>query len=269
MTARVAVAGATGRMGRMLVQALLECDDLVLSGALTQAGSIQLGSDAAAFLGKVAHVALTADLVQAVEGAQLLIDFSTPEATRNNLAECVKRRIPMVIGTTGIDDAGRKAIVSAGASIGIVFAPNMSIGANVALALVALAARALPEAYDAEILEVHHRLKRDAPSGTALQLGEVIANSRGGSLTDRAQMPRHGLGLRRDRSIGIASLRGGDVIGDHTVLFAGPGERVEITHRSTSRMTYAEGSLCAARFLLQHPAAGVFDMRAVLGLDTL
>jgi len=268
MAARVAVAGATGRMGRMLVQALLECDDLVLSGALTHAGSLQLGDDAAAFLGKASEVVLTADLVQALDTAELLIDFSTPEVTKANVAECVKRRIPMVIGTTGVDDAGRKAIASAGDSIGIVFAPNMSIGVNVALALVALAAQALPEEYDAEILEVHHRLKRDAPSGTALQMGEVIATSRGGSLADQGQMPRHGLGLRRERSIGIASMRGGDVVGDHTVLFAGPGERVEITHRSTSRMTYAKGSLCAARFLLQH-SPGVFDMRAVLGLDTL
>jgi 4-hydroxy-tetrahydrodipicolinate reductase len=269
MAARVAVSGATGRMGRMLVQALLECDDLVLSGALTRAGSSQLGDDAGAFLGKSTGVTLTSDVAEALSGAELLIDFSTPEATCIDLAKCVERHMPMVIGTTGIDGEGRKAIANAGKSIGIVFAPNMSIGVNVTLALMALAARALPETYDAEILEVHHRLKRDAPSGTALQMGEVIANSRGGSLADDAQMPRHGVGMRRERSIGIASLRGGDVVGDHTVLFAGPGERIEITHRSTSRMTYAEGSLCAARFLLQRLTPGVFNMRAVLGLDTL
>jgi 4-hydroxy-tetrahydrodipicolinate reductase len=267
MPARVAVAGATGRMGRMLISALLSASDMTLSGALAQSGSKHLGEDAGAPLGQISGIAIGANRNHVLAASDLLIDFTTPEATLANLAFCVAKKIPMVIGTTGFDSAGKAAIDAAGRTIGIVFAPNMSIGVNVALALIDLAARSLPESYDAEIVEMHHRDKRDAPSGSALQMGEVIAHARNARLEDVAEMPRHGLGKRSPRSIGIASLRGGDVIGDHSVIFAGPGERLEITHRSSSRATYAEGSLVAARFLLANrERSGVFDMRAVLGI---
>jgi 4-hydroxy-tetrahydrodipicolinate reductase len=266
MAAKVAIAGANGRMGKMLIEALLASDDLSLSGALTQAGSADIGVDASAFLGRDSGVLVTDKRDEALDGAKLLIDFTTPEGTRENLAACVARGMPIVIGTTGFDAAGRDAIAAAGRTIGVVFAPNMSVGVNVALALISLASRALPDTYDAEIVEIHHRDKRDAPSGTALQMGEIVAAGRGTTLSEVNESPRHGAGVRAGRSIGIASLRGGDVIGDHTVVFAGPGERIEITHRAASRMTYAEGSLIAARFLLEKGTPGVFSMRDVLGL---
>jgi 4-hydroxy-tetrahydrodipicolinate reductase len=196
----------------------------------------------------------------------VLIDFTRPEGTLRHLHECAARGVRMVIGTTGFDEAGRREIEAAAARIGIVFAPNMSVGVNVTFRLLEVAAMLLRDGYDIEVIETHHRHKVDAPSGTALKMGEVIAEALGRDLKDCAVYAREGVTGERDpSSIGFATIRGGDIVGDHTVLFAGTGERIEITHKSSSRSTYAQGSLRAARFLAEQKA-GLFDMFDVLGL---
>jgi len=261
---RIVVAGASGRMGRMLVEAVTASPDLTLSGAIDIEGSASIGADATAFLGRPSGVRVVADARAALAGADVLIDFTRPEGTLAHLALCRELGVAAVIGTTGFD-AGQKAQIAAHAEhIGIVMAPNMSVGVNVVMKLLDVAARALAEGYDIEIVEMHHRHKVDAPSGTALQMGEVVAAAQGRSLESAAAYDRDG--LRRPGTIGFASLRGGDVVGDHTVVFAGTGERIEITHRSSSRATYAEGSLRAARFLADR-RRGLFGMGQVLGLD--
>ncbi len=260
---RVAVAGASGRMGRMLVEAVAASADLVLSGAFDVPGSACIGQDATAFLGRPGGVAVVADPRQALVGADVLIDFTRPEGTVRHLALCRELGVAVVIGTTGFDAAQKAQIADAAEHIAIVMAPNMSVGVNVVLKLLDVAARALADGYDIEIAETHHRHKVDAPSGTALKMGEVIAAAQGRTLESAAVHDRNG--LRRPGSIGFASLRGGDVVGDHTVLFAGSGERIEITHRSSSRATYADGSLRAARFLAGR-GPGLFGMDQVLGL---
>ncbi|HMM70649.1 MAG TPA: 4-hydroxy-tetrahydrodipicolinate reductase [Rhodocyclaceae bacterium] len=262
---RCAVAGASGRMGRTLVEALLAHDDVALAAAFDVPGAAGLGRDAAEFLGRRTDVLVTEHWQTALANCDCLIDFTRPEGTLAHLTVCRARGINMVVGTTGFDDAGRAAITEAARDIGIVCAPNMAIGMNVLFHLLDSAARALA-GFDVEILELHHRHKVDAPSGTALRLGEIVAAAQGGSLAERAEFARHGLtGERRTGSIGFAALRGGDVVGDHTVLFAGTGERIEITHKAGSRMPYALGSLQAARFLA-HSGPGLFDMQDVLGL---
>lgn len=262
----IAVAGASGRMGRMLVEAIAAAPDARLSGALDIAGAPGLGSDAAAFLGQPAGVAITADLAQGLAGAGYLIDFTRPEGTLKHLAYCAAHGIKMIIGTTGFDDAGKAAIAEAASKTAIVFAPNMSIGVNVTMKLLELAAKSFAHGYDIEIIEAHHRHKVDAPSGTALKMGEVIAGALGRDLKDVGVFAREGVTGERDpSSIGFATIRGGDIVGDHTVLFAGIGERIEITHKSSSRVTYAHGSLRAARFL-QDKDTGLYDMQDVLGL---
>jgi 4-hydroxy-tetrahydrodipicolinate reductase len=263
---KIAVAGASGRMGRMLVEAVLEAPDAELSGALDIAGSPALGRDAGDFLGRVTGVRITDSLDEALSGADALIDFTRPEGTLRHLDACAARGVRMVIGTTGFDEDGKAAIARAAQRIGVVFAPNMSVGVNVTFKLLETAARILAEGYDIEIIEAHHRHKVDAPSGTALRMGEVIADALGRDLRQVAVYGREGVTGERDPStIGFATVRGGDIVGDHTVLFAGIGERIEITHRSASRVTYAHGSLRACRFLAGRQA-GLFDMQDVLGL---
>jgi 4-hydroxy-tetrahydrodipicolinate reductase len=265
MALAIAVAGAAGRMGRTLIEAIGADPDLELSGALEAAHCTVLGERISARRG-APEIALTDKPGDALAGARVLVDFTQPRATLEHLAACVERRVAMVIGTTGFDDAGRAAIEAASHRIGIVFAPNMSVGVNVTLRLVELAAALLGEEFDAEVIEIHHRKKVDAPSGTALRIGEVIAAARGRSIERDGVFARHGLtGERSIGSIGFSAVRGGDIVGDHTALFAGSGERIEITHRSGSRLNYAVGSLRAARFIALRER-GLFDMQDVLGL---
>lgn len=265
MRIKLAIAGASGRMGRMLIEAALGADDMALAAALDRAGSPDLGRDCGEFLGRATGVRITDDLA-ALGKADVLIDFTRPEGTLAHLRACSEAGVKMVIGTTGLDDAGRAAIRAAAQKIAIVFAPNMSVGVNATFKLLEVAAQILSSGYDIEIIEAHHRHKVDAPSGTALKMGEVIAGALGEKLDDVAVYAREGVtGERKLGTIGFAAVRGGDIVGDHTVMFAGIGERIEITHRSSSRMTYAHGSLRAARFLAQQ-ARGLFDMHDVLGL---
>ncbi len=264
---RVCVAGASGRMGQMLVEAVRASGDCVLAGALDIAGSPAIGQDAGAFAGQACGVAITADLAQGLAASQYLIDFTRPEGTLAHLRECVKHGVGAVIGTTGFSEAQKAEIAAAARQIPIVMAPNMSVGVNVTLKLLEMAAKALSTGYDIEIVETHHRHKVDAPSGTALKMGEVIAAALGRDLKDCAVYGREGITGERDPStIGFAAVRGGDIVGDHTVLFAGTGERIEITHKAASRATYAQGSLRAVRFLAAGRPAGLYDMFDVLEL---
>ena len=263
---KIAVAGASGRMGRMLIEAIVADPDAQLAGALDIAASPAIGTDAAAFLGKPAGVAIESDLAKGLANAQYLIDFTRPEGTLKHLDYCAQHGIKMIIGTTGFDDAGKAAIDAVAKKTAIVFAPNMSVGVNVTMKLLELAAKSFSHGYDIEIIEAHHRHKVDAPSGTALKMGEVVANALGRDLKEVGVFAREGVTGERDpSSIGFATIRGGDIVGDHTVLFAGIGERIEITHKSSSRVTYAHGSLRAARFL-QQKDTGLYDMQDVLGL---
>jgi 4-hydroxy-tetrahydrodipicolinate reductase len=263
---QIAVAGASGRMGRMLIEAVQNADDCRLAGALDVAGSPALGNDASAFLGHASGVAITADLKAGLENARTLIDFTRPEGTMEHLKVCRALGVNLVIGTTGFTEAQKADIADAAKDIAIMLSPNMSVGVNVTLKLLELAAKALATGYDIEIIEAHHRHKVDAPSGTALKMGEVIADALGRELKDCAVYERHGhTGERDPSSIGFATIRGGDIVGDHTVLFAGIGERIEVTHKSSSRVTYAQGSLRAVRFLAGQKN-GLYDMFDVLGL---
>ena len=264
---RVAIAGASGRMGRALIEAVAASPDLMLTGALDVPGSPGLGSDATEFLGAKGGVLVSDDLRAGLGQADVLIDFTRPEGTLAHLAVCRELGVNAVIGTTGFSAAQKAEIAGHAERIAIVMAPNMSVGVNVVMKLLEVAARALDESYDIEIVETHHRLKVDAPSGTALQMGEVVAAARGTTLDADGVYARHGeTGVRRGGTIGFAALRGGDIVGDHTVLFAGAGERIEITHRSSSRSNYAQGSLRAARFLADRKS-GLYGMAQVLGLD--
>ena len=263
---RVAVAGASGRMGRMLIEAICDSGDCVLAGALDLAGSPAIGQDAAAFLGRATGVAITADLRVGLKNADVLIDFTRPEGTLAHLAVCSRLGVKAVIGTTGFSDAQKAEIAAYAKKTAIVMAPNMSVGVNVTLKLLQMAAKAMTTGYDIEIIEAHHRHKVDAPSGTALKMGEVIAEALGRDLKDCAVYAREGVTGERDPStIGFATIRGGDIVGDHTVLFAGVGERIEISHKSSNRAGYAQGSLRAVRFLTAHKT-GMFDMFDVLNL---
>jgi 4-hydroxy-tetrahydrodipicolinate reductase len=262
----VAVAGAGGRMGRMLIEAVFASGDCRLSGALDAPGSAAVGADAGAFAGRASGVAISADLRAGLAGADVLIDFTRPEGTLAHLAVCRELGVRAVIGTTGFTPAQKAQVAAHAQHLAIVLAPNMSVGVNVMLKLVADAARALGAGYDIEVVETHHRHKVDAPSGTALALGEALAHARGTDLATQGVFSRHGhTGERPAGSIGFAALRGGDIVGDHTVLFAGTGERLEITHRSSSRANYADGSLRAARYLAGR-APGLYGMDDVLGL---
>ena len=263
---RVAIAGATGRMGHMLIEAVRAAPDCQLTGALDRAGSPVLGQDAGAFAGWDSGVAVTAALDAGLAGASCLIDFTRPEATLAYLAACRRLGVALVIGTTGFSPQQKAEIAAAARDIPVLLAPNMSVGVNVMFKLLETAAKALSTGYDIEIIEAHHRHKVDAPSGTALKMGEVIADALGRELADCGVYARHGHTGERDPStIGFATIRGGDIVGEHTALFAGTGERIEITHKSGSRAGYAQGSLRAVRFLASQKN-GLFDMADVLGL---
>ena len=263
---RIGVAGASGRMGRMLIEAVQSTDDCVLTGALDIPGSPAVGLDASAYMGHNSGVHIASDLALGLAQSQFLIDFTRPEGTMAHLRHCRDHGIKLVIGTTGFSDEQKAEIADAARDIAIVMAPNMAVGVNVVFSLLRQAAKALATGYDIEIIEAHHRHKVDAPSGTALKMGEVVADALGRDLKECAVYGREGVTGERDPStIGFATVRGGDIVGDHTVLFAGIGERIEITHKSSSRSTYAQGSLRAVRFLAHQPH-GLFGMDDVLGL---
>ena len=267
---RVAVAGAGGRMGRVLVEAVVAHPGLVLAAALDVSGSPALGRDAGEACGRATGVLVAADVDAALARADVLIDFTRPEGTLAHLAACARHRVAAVVGTTGLDAAQKDALAGFGRAVPIVFAANMSVGVNVLLSLVESAARALGPAFDIEIVEMHHRPKVDAPSGTALRLGEAAAAGAGVALSDHAVYTRQGVtGERKPGTIGFATLRGGDVVGEHVVVFAGTGERLELAHRATSRQLFANGALRAVEFAAGKRARGehgVFDMPEVLGL---
>jgi len=264
---RVAVTGAAGRMGKALVQAVTETEGLALTVATEHPDSTLIGADAGevAGVGRLG-VALEADLEAAVDRFDTLIDFTRPGPALDHLAVCRRHGKRMVIGTTGFDAAGKAAIQDAGDEIAIVFAPNMSVGVNLCFKLLDIAARVMGETSDIEIIEAHHRHKVDAPSGTALRMGEVVAQALGRNLEEVAVYGRHGIiGERKRETIGFETIRAGDVVGEHTVWFAAEGERVEIAVKSSSRMTYANGSARAVLWL-RDKERGVFDMQDVLGL---
>ena len=266
MPFKIAIAGASGRMGQMLVDAVRAADDCMLTGALGNAVSPSIGRDAGTATGVATGVVITADVRKGLQGCDALIDFTRPEGTLQHLRVCRDLGVAAVVGTTGFSDTEKAEIQEIAKTIAIVMAPNMSVGVNVTLKLLEMAAKALATGYDIEIIEAHHRHKVDAPSGTALKMGEVIADALGRDLKDCAVYAREGVTGERDpSSIGFATIRGGDIVGDHTVLFAGTGERIEISHKSSSRSTYAQGSLRAVRFVAGKPA-GLYDMFDVLGL---
>jgi len=263
---KIAIAGSSGRMGRILLESVFQSDDLVLHAALEHGSSAMLGKDPGEMFGAPCGVKVSADVEAALKGADVLIDFTRPEGTLHHLAICQKLGVNMVVGTTGFTAQQKAQLGAAAQQIGIVFAPNMSVGVNLVFKLLETASRVLAQGYDIEIIEAHHRHKVDAPSGTALGMGEVIAKTLGRDLEKCAVYGREGVTGERDPStIGFATVRGGDIVGDHTVLFAGTGERIEITHKASSRATFALGALRAARFLKEHPA-GMYDMQDVLGL---
>jgi len=262
----IAITGASGRMGRMLIEAVLASSDCRLSGALDTAASPAIGQDAGAFAGRSTGAKVTADLRTGLAGADVLIDFTRPEGTLAHLAVCRELGVRAVIGTTGFSPEQKAQIAAHAQQVATVFAANMSVGVNVMLRLLEQAAKTLGEGYDIEVIEAHHKHKVDAPSGTALAMGEALARARGVDLAKHGVFERHGhTGERAPGSIGFATVRGGDIVGEHTVLFAGTGERIEIAHKSSSRANYADGSLRAARFLSGR-AAGLYDMGDVLGL---
>jgi 4-hydroxy-tetrahydrodipicolinate reductase len=266
---KVAICGAGGRMGKTLIQACAETPGIALGAAIERSGSPYLGQDAGelASIGPLG-VRITDDLESVLEAFDVAVDFTQPEAALGHLAVCSNMRKPAVIGTTGFSAQQKAAIGRSATSIPLVQAPNMSVGVNLCFRLLELAAGVLGDEFDVEILEAHHRHKRDAPSGTSLQMGELIAAVLGRKLEDCAVYGRQGIGPERDaKTIGFATVRGGDIVGSHTALFAGSGECVEITHRATSRLTFARGALRAAGWIVQQPN-GLYDMQDVLGLRT-
>ncbi|MGA9393975.1 MAG: 4-hydroxy-tetrahydrodipicolinate reductase [Azonexus sp.] len=263
---RVGIVGAGGRMGRMLLEAALKDAGLVLGGAFDVPGSPAIGQTAGQLTGLVSEKLVSDDLVAGLSAIDCLIDFTRPQGTLEHLERCRQAGVAMVIGTTGFEAEGKAAIAAAARDIPVVFAPNMAVGVNLVFKLLDTAARILNQGYDIEIVEAHHRLKVDAPSGTALRMGEVVAGALGRDLKECAVYGREGVTGERDPStIGFATVRGGDIVGDHTAMFCGIGERVEITHKAGSRMPYALGSMRAARFLAGRKN-GLFDMQDVLGL---
>jgi 4-hydroxy-tetrahydrodipicolinate reductase len=267
---RMAIVGAGGRMGRQLIQAVSDTDGVVLGAALERPGSSLVGADAGELAGTgTSGIRVNDDLDAVANDFDILIDFTRPEGTLAHLAFCQKHHKGMIIGTTGFDDAGKAAIKQASESIPVVFAANFSVGVNVVLKLLEKAAKVMGDYTDIEIVEAHHRHKVDAPSGTALAMGEAIADALGRDLKDCAVYAREGhTGERDPKSIGFATIRAGDIVGEHTAMFADIGERVEITHKASSRMTFANGAVRAGKWLSSHKN-GFYDMRDVLGLDDL
>lgn len=263
---KIAVVGASGRMGRMLVEATLRDEGAELVAAIDQPGTPAMGKDIGELVGMPCGVPMTSDVEAGIAKADCLIDFTRPEGTLEHIVMCRRHKTAIVIGTTGFDLESRQVIEEASRDIPVVFAPNMSVGVNLVFKLLDTASRILSQGYDIEIVEAHHKHKIDAPSGTALRMGEVVAQSLGRDLKECAVYGREGVTGERDPStIGFATVRGGDIVGDHTVMYCGTGERVEISHKAGSRMPYALGSLRAARFLAGK-SGGLFDMQDVLGL---
>ena len=263
---KVVIAGCSGRMGHALLEGVFADAELALHGALDRAGSPQVGRDAGEQFGKKSGVLISHDVDAAIKGADVLVDFTRPEPSLVYLAACQKAGVNMVIGTTGFTSEQKAVIANAAKDISVVFAPNMSVGVTLLINLVQAAAKVLNEGYDIEVIEAHHRHKVDAPAGTALRLGEAAASALGRNLEECAIYGREGVTGERDPStIGFATVRGGDVVGDHTVLFAGIGERVELTHKASSRATFALGALRAGKFM-QGKKSGLFDMQDVLSL---
>ena len=262
----IGVSGAAGRMGRMLVQAAAETDEIKLTAAFEHPMSELLGIDAGTLAG-VGELGIRITDQFDAGSFDVLIEFTSPEATMEHVQQCIRSDKAMVIGTTGLTASDQQGLRDAGESIRIVAAPNMSVGINLCLKLLETAAKVLGDSVDIEVIEAHHRAKVDAPSGTALKMGEVIANALDRTLDEHGVFTRHGwTGPRARNSIGFATVRAGSIVGDHTVMFAAEGERIEITHRSSSRMTYAAGALRAAQWLVDKPA-GLYDMTEVLGLN--
>ena len=266
MITQLAIAGVSGRMGRAMLEAIATDAGCALAAAIDRPGSPLVGQDAGVVYGTVAGVAVVDRVEAALGSAQALIDFTRPEASLAYLEVCVAAKLPIVIGTTGFDEAGTSRIEAAARHIPIMFAPNMSVGVNLLMKLAELAARVLDEGYDIEIIEAHHRYKVDAPSGTALGLGRAVARTLKRDLATCAVYGREGMtGERAPGTIGFATVRGGDIVGDHTLMFAGIGERIELTHKASSRATFAQGALRAAKWL-QGQKPGLYDMRDVLNL---
>lgn len=263
---RIGIVGAGGRMGRMLIEACLKDEQLSLGAVFDTPGSPVIGKTAGELVGMASDVVVTDDLAAGLKNIDCLIDFTRPQGTLHHLELCRQAGVGIIIGTTGFEAEGKEAIAAAAKDIPIVFAPNMAVGVNLVFKLLDTAARILNQGYDIEVVEAHHRMKIDAPSGTALRMGEVLANALERDLKECAVHGREGVTGERDPStIGFATIRGGDIVGDHTVMFCGLGERVEITHKASSRQPYAFGSLRAARFIAGR-ASGLFDMQDVLGL---
>jgi len=264
---RIAIPGAAGRMGRNLIDACQRVEGLQLGAATERAGHDLLGSDAGlvAGVGELG-VTISDNLESIVDQFDVLIDFTAPVASLQHLEICRRHGKRMVIGTTGFSDEQKQQITDAAQEAGIVFAPNMSVGVNLCLKLLDVAARVLGDEVDIEVIEAHHRHKVDAPSGTALRMGEVIADALGRDLKTCAVYGREGItGARERKTIGFETIRAGDIVGEHTVMFAADGERVEVTHKASSRMTFASGAVRAAGWLMTQPN-GLYDMQDVLGL---
>lgn len=265
---RIAVIGAAGRMGKTNIEAISQAEGVVLGAAIVEPSSSLLGVDAGEMAGVGRNnVVVKGSLAEAKDDFDLLIDFTSPETTLLNLAFCADHGKSIVIGTTGLTDDQRQQLNSYGDKLPMVFASNMSVGVNVCFKLLHMAAQALGDDYDVEVLEAHHRHKVDSPSGTALSMGEVLADALGRDLKECAVYGREGqTGARPQKEIGFATVRAGDVVGDHTVLFGTEGERVEITHKASSRMTFAKGAVRAAKWLGEKPS-GLYNMQDVLGLN--
>ncbi|HHW7520026.1 4-hydroxy-tetrahydrodipicolinate reductase [Mannheimia haemolytica] len=270
MTLKIGIVGAGGRMGRQLIQAVHNAQGVELGSAFERKGSSLVGSDAGEVAGVgTLGVVISDDVAQNVAGFDLLIDFTRPEGTLEHLDICVAHHKQMVIGTTGFDDAGKAAIKAASEKIGIVFASNYSVGVNLVFKLLEKAAKIMGDYCDIEVIEAHHRHKVDAPSGTALSMGEHIAKTLGRDLKTHGVFERNGItGERKRDEIGFATIRAGDVVGEHSVWFADEGERVEIAHKASSRMTFANGAVRAAKWL-NGKQNGLFDMTDVLDLNNL
>lgn len=270
MQTRLAICGAAGRMGRTILEVCRDDDDTTVTAAIEHADSPALGRDA----GEIAGIGnlgieIVSDVAAVTDRFDVLVDFTLAQAVVENVGKCRAAGRKMVIGTTGMDDAQTTAIRAASDDIAIVFAPNMSIGVNLCFKLVELAAQAIGAGTDIEIIEAHHNQKKDAPSGTAVRMGEIIAGVLGRNLAEHAVYGREGhTGIRDPQTIGFETIRGGDIVGEHTVMFAGAGERVEIVHRATSRKTFAGGAVLAAKWLMSREK-GLFDMQDVLGLRTV
>jgi len=266
---RIAIVGVSGRMGTVLCKAAEQANETTLAAAVSRPNSLSIGKDVGELLGLgTLGIKVVDDLIAVIDDFDVLIDFTRPDASMAFIEQCRKAGKQIVIGTTGYSDAQKQVIAEAAKDIAIVLAPNMSVGVNLALNLLALAAKVMGDYTDIEIIEAHHRHKVDAPSGTALRMGEVIADALGQDLKDCAIYGREGITGERDRkTIGFSTIRAGDIVGDHTVMFADEGERLEITHKATSRMTFANGAVRAAIWLKDKPS-GLYNMQDVLGLST-